>query len=237
MMTIRRSNDRGHAQHGWLESYHTFSFSNYYDPKFVGFRALLVINEDRVEGGHGFGRHGHDNMTILSYVVEGALEHQDSLGAGSVLKPGDVQVISAGTGISHSEFNASKTEPVHFLQIWIVPGTLGLKPSYAEQHFSRADKADQLKLIGSQKGREGSVTLHQDVNLFASMLGPGKTLDYSIVPGRALWLQLIQGQIQVNGMALGAGDGLSVENEKQVSMRADTRAEFLLFDLGEHGLE
>ena len=236
MMTVRHSEDRGHAQHGWLESYHTFSFANYYDPKFVGFRALLVINEDRVEGGRGFSRHGHEDMTILSYVVEGALEHKDSLGDGSVLKPGDVQVISAGTGIAHSEFNASKADPVHFLQIWIVPSKRGLTPSYSEKHFSGTDRAGHLKLIGSQSGQEGSVILHQDVNLFASILESGKQVGYPIRSGRALWLQLIQGQLQVNGTVVHAGDGLSVEDEKQVSIRADKRAEFLLFDLGAHAV-
>ena len=232
MMTLRLSQDRGHAQHGWLESYHTFSFANYYDPEFAGFRSLLVINEDRVEGGRGFGMHGHRDMTILSYVVEGALEHKDSLGAGSVLKPGDVQVISAGTGVAHSEYNGSKTDTVHFLQIWIVPSRQGLKPGYAEKHFSEAEKSGQLRLIGSETGQDGSLPLHQDVKLFASVLEAGKQLEYSIGAGRALWLQLIEGQLQVNGTALNPGDGLCVEAEKQVSIQAEKKAEFLLFDLG-----
>jgi redox-sensitive bicupin YhaK (pirin superfamily) len=234
MMKLRLSQDRGHAQHGWLESYHTFSFSNYYDPQFSGFRALLVINEDRVQGGRGFGMHGHEDMTILSYVVEGALEHKDSLGAGSVLKPGDVQVISAGTGIAHSEFNGSKTDLVHFLQIWIVPSKRRLKPGYGEKHFSEAERSGQLKLIGSDTGRDGSVPLHQDVNLFASILEAGKSVEYPVGAGRALWLQLIEGQLQVNGTVVNEGDGLTVEEEKQVVIRAEKKAEFLLFDLGDY---
>ena len=231
MMRIRLSEDRGHAQHGWLDSRHTFSFANYHDPQFVGFRSLLVLNEDRVEGGRGFGRHGHEDMVILSYVVEGALEHQDSLGAGSVLKPGDVQVISAGTGIAHSEFNASKTEPVHFLQIWVVPARRGLKPGYAERHFSAADKANRLKLIGSRDGREGSMELHQDAEIYACILEPARRLSCPIRPGSGAWLQLIQGALEVGGQALKAGDGLAVEGESGLQVLASARAEFLLFDL------
>lgn len=231
MMTVRRSQDRGHAQHGWLESYHTFSFSNYYDPRYSGFRSLLVINEDRVQGGRGFGRHGHEDMVILSYVVEGALEHKDSLGQGSVLKPGDVQVINAGTGISHSEFNASTTETVHFLQIWIVPDLNGLKPGYSEAHFSEADKAGGLKLIGSARGRDGSMVLHQDVDLYASVMAPKQALRYAVRQGSGVWLQIISGALDVNGAALKAGDGLAVEDESELALAAGERSEFLLFDL------
>jgi redox-sensitive bicupin YhaK (pirin superfamily) len=231
MMTVRRSEDRGHARHGWLESYHTFSFANYYDPTFAGFRSLLVINEDRVEGGRGFGRHGHEDMVILSYVVEGALEHKDSLDRGSVLKPGDVQVINAGTGIAHSEFNASQTETVHFLQIWIVPDLNGLKPGYAEGHFPPRDKANRLKLIGSARGRDGSLVLNQDVDLFASILEPGHPLSYPVRQGSGVWLQVISGSLDVNGTALKAGDGLAVEDEKELALAAGSRSEFLLFDL------
>jgi redox-sensitive bicupin YhaK (pirin superfamily) len=234
MMTVRLSEDRGHAQHGWLESYHTFSFADYFDPNFSGFRSLLVINEDRVQGGRGFGMHGHKDMTILSYVVKGSLEHKDSLGDGSVLKPGDVQVISAGTGITHGEFNGSKTDRVHFLQVWVVPNKRRLKPSYAEKNFSVAERSGQLKLIGSELGRDGSLPLHQDVDLFASMLEAGKEVAHSIGEGRALWLQLIQGQLKVNETIVNNGDGLTVESEKRVSIRAVKRAEFLLFDLGEY---
>lgn len=232
MMKIRRSQDRGHAQHGWLDSHHTFSFADYFDPRFVGFRSLLVINEDRVEGGRGFGKHSHEDMEILSYVVEGGLEHQDSLGAGSVLRPGDVQVISAGTGIAHSEFNASKNETVHFLQIWIVPNEQRLKPTYDEKHFSAKDKTNVLKLIGSKGGRDGSLALRQDVELFASILEAGQGLNPVIRQGSGVWLQMISGALEVNGMALKAGDGVSSEDEKKLSILAVERAEFLLFDLG-----
>jgi hypothetical protein len=231
MMKIRRSKDRGHAEHGWLDSHHTFSFANYYDPQFVGFRSLLVINEDRVEGGHGFGRHSHEDMEILSYVLEGGLKHEDSLGKGSVLKPGDVQVISAGTGIAHSEFNASKNETVHFLQIWIVPDEQKLKPTYQEKNFSAKEKTNVLKLIGSKGGRDGSLVLRQDVELFASILEAGQRLVHPVRQGSGVWLQLIYGALEVNGMVLTAGDGISMEDERELSVLAVGRAEFLLFDL------
>jgi redox-sensitive bicupin YhaK (pirin superfamily) len=231
MLTLRRSEDRGHAQHGWLESYHTFSFANYHDPKFTGFRSLLVVNEDRVQGGRGFGRHGHEDMVILSYVVEGALQHQDSLGQGSVLKPGDVQVINAGTGVAHSEFNASPTDTVHFLQIWIVPDERGLKPGYAEAHFSAAVKAQGLALIGSAKGREGSLALHQDVDLYAAVLKAGRSMAYAVRPGSGAWLQLISGALDVNGTTLKPGDGLAAEGEPSLALSASQDSEFLLFDL------
>ncbi|HTB23035.1 MAG TPA: pirin family protein [bacterium] len=231
MMKIRLSEDRELAQHGWLESRHTFSFANYYDPRFTGFRSLIVINEDRVDPGHGFGRHSHADMEILSYVIEGALEHKDSTGSGSILKPGDVQIISAGTGIAHSEFNASKSEAVHFLQIWMVPGENGLKPGYAEKHFSDEAKTNTLKLIGSKSGREGSVKIHQDIDLYASILEPGKSLELPLRQGRGAWLQLIYGALKLNGSPMKSGDGLAVDGEKTLSITADFRSEFLLFDI------
>jgi redox-sensitive bicupin YhaK (pirin superfamily) len=231
MMKIRLSEDRELAQHGWLESRHTFSFANYYDPRFTGFRSLIVINEDRVDPGHGFGRHSHEDMEILSYVIEGALEHKDSIGSGSILKPGDVQIISAGTGIAHSEFNASKTEAVHFLQIWMLPERNRLEPSYAESHFSEESRTNALKLIGSKSGREASVKIQQDIDLYASILEPGKSLEMPLRQGRGAWLQLIYGALKLNGTPMKSGDGLAVEGEKALSIIADFRSEFLLFDI------
>jgi quercetin 2,3-dioxygenase len=231
MMKIRLSEDRAHVQHGWLDSRHTFSFANYYDPNFVGFRSLLVINEDRVDPGRGFGKHGHDNMEILSYVIEGALAHEDSLGSGSVLKPGDVQIISAGTGIAHSEFNGSKSEKVHFLQIWMLPEKQGLKPGYEEKHFTDGQKTNRLKLIGSKNGRDGSVSILRDIDHYASILEPGNKLEHPLRQGRGAWLQLIYGAVDVNGTAMKSGDGFAVEDEKSLSILADSRSEFLLFDI------
>ena len=232
MMKIRLSEDRGHAKHGWLDSHHTFSFANYYDEQFVGFRSLLVINEDRVQPGEGFGKHGHRDMEILSYVVEGALEHKDNMGTGSILRPGDVQVMSAGTGVLHSEFNGSKEEVVHFFQIWMHPDQAGLKPRYEEKHFSSEHKTNRLKLIGSKSGRDGSVTIHQDIDLYASVLEPKHRVEHVIRQGGGVWLQMIHGSIEVNGTTMKAGDGLAVEEEAKLSILADTRSEFLLFDIG-----
>src|ERR1039458_9895153 len=220
MLKTRYSKDRGHAQHGWLESYHTFSFAGYQDPQFEGFRSLRVINEDRVEPGQGFGKHPHDNMEILSYVIEGALEHKDSMGTGSVIKPGDVQVMGAGTGITHSEFNPSPKEKVHFLQIWMLPDKGALKPRYSQKHFSNEDKKDRLKLIGSNEGREGSVVIHQNIDLYASLLGPGKSLQYKIRPGSGFWLQMVEGELEVNGSKLKAGDALYSDDEKALTLKA-----------------
>lgn len=235
MMKLRLSDERGHADHGWLESYHTFSFAGYYDPGFQGFRSLRVINEDRVEPGQGFGRHPHDNMEILSYVLEGKLEHQDSMGTGSVIKPGDVQVMSAGTGITHSEFNPSPQEKVHFLQIWMFPDRQGLKPRYDQKHFSDQAKKDKLLLIGSKQGREGSVVIHQDIDLFASRPASGKKLDYEPRPGSGFWLQMVEGETQVNGKKLKAGDAAYGEGEKKLQIEAGKDSEFLLFDIGPNG--
>lgn len=236
MLKIRLSEDRGHAQHGWLDSHHTFSFANYHDPRFVGFRSLLVINEDRVEPAQGFGRHGHQDMEILSYVIEGALEHKDSMGTGSVLKPGDVQVMSAGTGVLHSEFNGSKTEKVHFLQIWMHPDQKRLKPRYEEKHFSLEQKTNRLKLIGSKTGRDGSVVIHQDIDLYASILEPQQRVEHTIRNGSGVWVQIIHGSVNVNGTQMKAGDGLAVEEETKLTLVGDTNSEFLLFDIGQFDL-
>jgi redox-sensitive bicupin YhaK (pirin superfamily) len=232
MLKTRLAADRGHADHGWLNSFHTFSFGGYHDPDFNGFRSLRVINEDRVEPDQGFGRHPHDNMEILSYVIEGALEHKDSMGTGSVIKPGDVQVMSAGMGVAHSEFNPSKKEKVHFLQIWMFPDKRNLSPRYDQKHFTVEDKLNRLRLIGSKDGREGSLIIHQDIDLFGSVLEKGKTLEQSLRPHSGFWLQMIKGELEVNGSKLTAGDALYGEKEKTLALTAKSDSEFLLFDIG-----
>jgi redox-sensitive bicupin YhaK (pirin superfamily) len=231
MLTLRRSGDRGHARHGWLESRHTFSFAGYHDAAHMGFRALRVINEDRVQPGQGFGEHSHRDMEIVTYVIEGALRHGDSLGNGSVIRPGDVQRMSAGTGITHSEQNASQTELVHFLQIWILPERRGLAPSYEERHFSEADRAGRLRLVASRDGRAGSVRLHQDVALFAALLSPGESVTHELVPARHAWLQVVRGEIDVDGVSLASGDGAAASDGARLTLRSRTSSEVLLFDL------
>lgn len=233
MITVRKSKDRGHAQHGWLDSRHTFSFSDYYDPQFTGFQDLVVINEDRVEGGKGFGRHGHNDMEIISYVLEGQLEHKDSMGTGSVLSRGDVQRMSAGSGVQHSEFNHLKDKIVHFLQIWITPEKMGIKPSYEEKNFSTQDKKNKLKLIASPNGEGGSLTLHQKVKLYASELERGQTVSLNLSSGRYGWVQVVRGTIDLNGIALDEGDGASISAERTLTFTAKKDAEFLVFDLSE----
>jgi hypothetical protein len=232
MVKARLSQDRGIADHGWLKSFHTFSFGEYYDPEFHGFRTLRVLNEDRVEPGQGFGRHPHENMEILSYVIEGNLEHKDSMGTGSVIKAGDVQVMSAGAGITHSEFNPSAKDKAHFLQIWMFPDQKGLKPRYDQKHFSNEDKQDRLRLIGSKEGRDGSVVIHQDIDLYTSRLGKGKDLSYSIRFGSGFWLQVVEGELKANGTKLRAGDALYGEDDDSLELQSDTDSEFLLFDIG-----
>src|SRR5580692_6515936 len=231
MMTIRRANERGHAEHGWLDSHHTFSFADYYDPKHLGFRALRVINEDRVEPGQGFGTHGHRDMEILSYVLEGALEHKDSIGTGSVIKPGDVQRMSAGTGVRHSEFNASKKDPVHFLQIWIQPDKPGHAPSYEQKTFSDAEKRGRLRLVASRDGREGSVKIRQNNELYATVLGAGESVKHALKPERHAYVQVARGSVTLNGAKLGTGDGAAISAEKSVELTGVDNAEVLLFDL------
>ena len=217
---------------GWLDSRHTFSFGDYHDPEHMGFGPLRVINEDRVKPGQGFGTHGHRDMEILSYVLEGALEHKDSIGTGSVIRPDDVQIMSAGTGIRHSEFNPSPTEPVHFLQIWVIPDREGIAPRYAQKTFPAAQKRGRLLLVGSSDGRDGSVVIHQDVELMASILAPGDTVNRRLQPGRKAWLQIVRGGVDVNGHALAAGDGAAIEGEPELEItgKADD-SELLLFDL------
>jgi len=235
MITIRRSEDRGQADHGWLKTYHTFSFADYFDREHMGFRALRVINTDEVGAGEGFGTHPHANMEIVTYVTEGALEHKDSMGNGSEIRPGDIQRMSAGTGVTHSEFNPLKDQAAKLLQIWILPEKKGITPSYEQKHYTPIEKTDRLKLVASRDARDGSVKLHQDVDLYASLLSPGKSVQHVIPHGRHVWLQLIQGQLELNGQTLRAGDGAALSDEKTAQIVAPpsskTQAEFLLFDL------
>jgi redox-sensitive bicupin YhaK (pirin superfamily) len=231
MITVRKAQERGHARHGWLESYHTFSFAGYHDPKHMGFRDLRVINEDRVQPRQGFGTHSHRDMEIVSYVLEGALEHKDSLGTGSVIRPGDVQRMSAGTGVSHSEFNHSAHELVHFLQIWILPEREGLAPSYEQKHFPAVERQGQLRLVASPDARDGSVRIHQDVELYASLLRSGESVAHTLRPGRHAWLQLARGHGELNGVPLEAGDGAAVSGEASLQLSGARDAEVLLFDL------
>ena len=231
MITIRSAQSRGVANFGWLDSRHTFSFGNYYDPNYMGFADLRVINEDKVAPGQGFGTHGHRDMEIISYVLEGALEHKDSIGTGSVIRPGDVQRMSAGTGIRHSEFNASQTEPVHFLQIWILPEQEGITPSYEQKTFALEEKRGRLRLVGSRDGREGSITIHQNVNFYAASLQNGETVNHSLTDGRVAWLQVVRGAVQLNEQMLTAGDGAAVEESQLTLQGASDDAEVLLFDM------
>jgi len=232
MLRIRRAEERGRTDFGWLDSRHSFSFGDYYDPAHMGFGPLRVINDDRVTPGAGFPTHPHGDMEIISYVLDGALAHKDSLGTGSVIRPGDVQRMSAGTGIKHSEFNASKTEPVHFLQIWIIPEAEGLAPSYEQKSYPAEDKRGTLRLVASRDGREGSVTVHRDVDLYATLLGEGERTRHMFRPGRAGWLQVARGTATVNDVQLNPGDGVAIEAIDDVAIigtSADT--EVLLFDM------
>ena len=231
MIQIRRSADRGHANHGWLDSRHTFSFADYHDPRFMGFRALRVINEDRVQPGRGFGTHPHRDMEIVSYVIDGALEHKDSMGTGSIITPGEVQRMSAGTGVTHSEFNHSKTDQVHFLQIWILPERAGLPPSYEQRAFPAGERRNVLKLVASRDGRNGSVTVHQNLDLYATLLASGAATELALRPGRHAWVQVVRGQVRANGEQLTAGDGAALSDERAVRIEAEAEAELLLFDL------
>jgi len=231
MIEIRRSVERGLADHGWLRSFHSFSFADYHDPAHMGFGPLRVINEDRVEPGRGFGAHGHRDMEIVSYVLEGSLAHRDSMGNGSVLKPGDVQRMSAGTGVTHSEYNGSQTEPVHFLQIWIEPEARGIAPGYEETHIGPEEKRGRLRLIASPDGREGSVTLHQDASLYASLLDGDEAVQFRQRPGRRTYVHVVRGSARVNGRALEAGDALKIDGEDEVRVDGARSAELLLFDL------
>ncbi|MCX7594541.1 MAG: pirin family protein [Fischerella sp.] len=229
---IHDRNARGRTQTGWLDSYHTFSFGSFYDPNRMGFRSLRVINDDRVVPGAGFATHGHKDMEIFTYVLEGALEHKDSLGNGSVICPGEAQIMSAGTGILHSEFNPSETEPVHFLQIWILPDQQGLQPRYDQKAFPIEERRSQLRLIAAKDGRDGAVKVFQDVDLYTSVLEPGNVVNYRLQPNRYGWLQIAQGVANLNGEELRAGDGVQMYGEEKLEISTDIGAEILLFDLG-----
>ena len=231
MVNVRRAADRGRSAFDWLDSRHTFSFADYHDPRHMGFRALRVINEDRVVPGRGFGTHPHRDMEIITYVIDGAVEHRDSMGNGSVIQPGDVQRMSAGTGVTHSEFNPSDAAPVHFLQIWILPERTGLTPSYEQRRFPAAEKRGMLRLIASNDGRDGSVVVFQDVDVFAAMLEPGEEVTHALQHGRHAWVQIVSGGAAIDGAALAQGDGVAVSDERAVTLRARERAEVLLFDL------
>ena len=234
MITIRPSAERGHANHGWLDTHYTFSFADYFDRKHIGFRDLRVINEDRVAAGQGFGMHPHRDMEILTYILAGELSHRDSMGRGATIQRNDVQRMSAGTGILHSEMNQSE-KPVHLLQIWILPEAEGVKPSYEDRTFAPEEKQNRLRLIASHDGRDGSTTIHQDASVYASLLDSGKTLDAQLKPGRHAWVQLISGQLEVNGTKLHQGDGAAISGETELRIASSTSgigaAEFLLFDL------
>ncbi|MBI3271237.1 MAG: pirin family protein [Planctomycetes bacterium] len=251
MITVRPARERGHAEHGWLSARHTFSFAGYYDPDHTGFRALRVLNEDRVEAGHGFPSHGHRDMEILTYVLEGELAHTDSLGGSSVLRPGDVQLISAGTGVVHGEANPSSTRPVHLLQIWLLPERTGLTPTYAQQAFSEAERRGRLRVLATRGGAAGershgrlgaaaaageghaatALDLHQDATVYAALLEPGMTVSHRVGPGRHAWLQVARGAVRLNGRALSAGDGAGASEEALLAIAAQEPSEVLLFDL------
>jgi quercetin 2,3-dioxygenase len=232
MFLLRPANQRGLADHGWLKSYHSFSFADYHDPRHMGFRALRVINEDRVQPGRGFGAHSHRDMEIISYVLEGGLRHKDSLGTGSVIQPGDVQRMSAGRGVTHSEFNASNSELVHFLQIWLIPIQRGLQPSYEQKAFTPEAKAGKLLLVASPEGSGGSVVVHSDARLYAGSFDAGQSHALQLAPGRHAWVQVARGALKVQGQALSAGDGAALSEEAQLVIEGTSNGEVLVFDLG-----
>ena len=231
MLTLRRAQERGHFNFGWLDTFHTFSFGDYHDPRFMGFRSLRVINEDRVHPGGSFPTHAHRNMEIITYVLEGALEHRDSMGNGSIIRPGDTQRMSAGTGVAHSEANPSADESVHLLQIWILPDERGNKPGYEQKTFDDNEKRGRLRLIASPDGREGSVTIHQDAFLYASLLAAGETVTHELTAGRYAWAQVARGAIEINGQSLEQSDGASLSDETLLTINAREDSEILLFDL------
>lgn len=231
MIDIRPAKERGHADHGWLNSFHTFSFADYYDARYMGFRLLRVINEDRVAPAQGFGTHPHRDMEIVSYVLEGGLEHKDSMGTNGVIRPGDVQRMSAGTGVRHSEFNASKDEPVHFLQIWLAPGKRGIEPSYEQKAFSKEEKQGKLRLIASPDGRDGSVTIHTDATIHAGCFAPGEAGSLALGERRHAWVQVARGSVKVNGTTLTQGDGAAISEETSVKLEGVEDSEVLVFDL------
>jgi hypothetical protein len=231
MLTVRKSEDRGHFNHGWLNTYHTFSFSGYYDPRHIGFRALRVLNEDFVQPGRGFGMHPHENMEIVTYVLEGALQHKDTMGHGSVIQAGEFQRITAGTGMSHSEFNPSPSEPVHLVQIWILPDKKGLTPAYEQRSFDNGAAHNRLRLVASPDGRDESLTIHQNVELYLGRLDAQQHAEHTFQPGRHGWLQVLRGAVEVAGQTLTAGDAAALSEEPRLTVTATQPAEILLFDL------
>ena len=231
MLTIRKAADRGHFQQGWLDTYHSFSFGGFHDPEQMGFRSLRVINEDVIDPGQGFGTHPHQDLEIVTWVLSGALEHRDSLGNGSVLLPGEVQRMTAGSGVTHSEFNPSPSEPTHLYQIWILPDRQGLEPAYEQRAFDPSGRADQLLLVASPDGREGSLTIHQDTSIHLAQLSAGREITHTLEAGRHAWLQVFCGSLDLNGIALGPSDGVRVSEERALCIQATEAAQVLLFDL------
>jgi len=231
MIRIRKAHERGHARHGWLESHHTFSFAGYHDPRHMGFRDLRVINEDRVQPGKGFGTHSHQDMEIVTYVLDGALEHRDSLGNGSVIRPGDVQLMRAGTGVTHSEYNHSGEKLVHFLQIWILPDEQGLPPAYEQRHFPEDERRNTLRRVVSPDGRDGALRIHQDAALYATLLESGRSVSHSLAAGRHAWVQVARGRVQLNSARLEEGDGAALSEEREIDLAAEEPASVLVFDL------
>jgi redox-sensitive bicupin YhaK (pirin superfamily) len=231
MIQLRPARERGHSNLGWLDSSFTFSFARYHDPRHMGFRSLRVINEDHIAPGGGFGTHPHSDMEIVTYVLEGALEHRDSLGTGSVIRPGDVQRMTAGTGVTHSEYNHSRMEPVHLLQIWIEPEQEGLEPGYEQKNFAATDRKNRLRVIASRSGRDGSLTVHQDAELLSTLLDAGKKVSHELQPGRHAWVQVVKGAVTLNGEKLETGDGAAASDENRLEIEASAPSELLLFDL------
>lgn len=231
MLQLRRASDRGHANHGWLNTWHTFSFASYHDPRFMGFRSLRVMNEDVVAPGRGFGTHPHRDMEIVTYVLEGALEHRDSMGNGEVLRPGEFQRMTAGAGITHSEFNPSSDEPVHLYQIWLLPERRGLEPSYEQRRFDPAERHNQLRLVASRDAAEGSLLIHQDARIYLSTLDAGHEVTHPLAPDRHAWVQVLRGAVTLNGERLETSDGAAVSEESQLVLRAESNAEVMVFDL------
>ena len=231
MITIRKAEERGHFDFGWLNTYHTFSFGEYYDPRNMGFRSLRVINEDFVHAGRGFPTHGHRDMEIITYVLEGGLAHKDSMGNGSIIRPGDVQRMSAGTGVRHSEANPSQDESVHLLQIWILPNEMDVEPTYEEKRFDDEEKRGRLRLVASPDGSDGSVSMHQDARLYAALLDPDQQVPYELAPARHAWVQVARGAIEINGQALKQGDGAAISEEQELKIVGKEPSEILLFDL------
>lgn len=231
MITIRKARNRGHANHGWLDTYHTFSFSSYYDPAHMGFRSLRVMNEDFIAAGAGFGTHPHHDMEIVTYVLEGALEHKDSMGNGEVLRPGEFQRMSAGTGITHSEFNPSPEQPTHLYQIWLLPQSKGIEPSYEQKYFDDSRMHNGLRLVASPDGADGSLTIHQDARIYLSKIDTGQSVDLELPTGRHAWLQVLRGSVTLNGQPMNTSDGAAVSEESRLTIKADSNAEIMLFDL------